>query len=460
MTVKEQIQLLGDLVGSYASRKNALDTAFEETGKVVSFVVEFDLIKVEFVYTKKASTLCPVRTLFCRIFLHKNSPYFYEIPEIIDFLNLDDFHCYVFPGMENEERVTACFSFLCRFLDDHRDALGALGAENEKWENEKRKTLKMMFAVKEETLPSDEETQTRYFLRLSFFAEQQFLLRSTNFPAYRFFLDGKYEKSLEKYQKVKNLFPYEERLIAFMRTAETPYDAVPDKCDSRNALKRCGSSKKNFLLLLVSWIACMLLLSLPFAAALLITGAVWESKTSYADLLPLWSLFLFAGVPGLIFGTAAWKKLAGFVFKNDQEMTDFSDILFPKSTFLFFGIAGSVVLCGMIVLFVLSVKPTFCVYDDHTFSYTLSDGSGAKTDDLSEIESVYHIAGRYNDYGNYIKRGSYVIVLKDGTQIDTDAFNRSNEKHLEKSLLPLLDKEVISVKSEKDIPTPDFSVKK
>ena len=448
MTVKEQIEKLGILVNDYASHVDALDTSFEETKEFASWSVVLNLIKIEFVYTKTERADCPVSTLFCRIYLHKNSSLSYHIPEIIDYLNIDDFHCYYFPYIENEERLTACFDYLCQFLNMHIKDIELLGNECDKWDDKKLEIIKRTNKIKESDIPTNKDEREAYFSFLFALEDWLYIARFTNFPAYRFFLNGQYEKSIKKYAKVNGLFPYEEKLISFMKSTEPTFKAISPECNTRKAVKNYNASKKDLFGMIISWIICIIVLAIPFSLAIIIVNAVYEAKTVYADTISVWNAFLFSGVPGVLFGIMFKNKISGFFNKQSKEAKDFEDILIPKSTMTAIKIFGSVILCAIIFLFAITVKPVFLVYDS-TISY--SSTKDTNTYEISEIEKIYHINGRYNSDGEYIARGSFVLVFKDGTQIDTDTFVNSNEKHIEKHLLPLFDQDIICVESEKEI---------
>lgn len=51
-------------------------------------------------------------TLYSRIYLNFNDNRRLHIPEIIDKLDENDFHCYYFPYIENEEKLKTALKFL------------------------------------------------------------------------------------------------------------------------------------------------------------------------------------------------------------------------------------------------------------------------------------------------------------------------------------------------------------
>ena len=70
-----------------------------------------------------------------------------------------------------------------------------------------------------------------------------------------------------------------------------------------------------------------------------------------------------------------------------------------------------------------------------------------------DIDSVYYIESRYNDYDERIERGSYVILFGDKTSLDLDGY--TSIEYAEKEILPLLKNkgfDINGVNSEKELP--------
>ena len=73
--------------------------------------------------------------------------------------------------------------------------------------------------------------------------------------------------------------------------------------------------------------------------------------------------------------------------------------------------------------------------------------------DYDDIENIYYIQSRYNEYGDRIERASYVLDLNNGKLLDLDGYTTTKET--EKELLPYLKSkgfEIIKLDSDKDLP--------
>ena len=69
--------------------------------------------------------------------------------------------------------------------------------------------------------------------------------------------------------------------------------------------------------------------------------------------------------------------------------------------------------------------------------------------EYEDIENIYYLKARYNEYGEKIDRSSYVLHMKNDDYIDLDGYTSIEVS--EKEILPLLNLEVISVESEREL---------
>ena len=70
-----------------------------------------------------------------------------------------------------------------------------------------------------------------------------------------------------------------------------------------------------------------------------------------------------------------------------------------------------------------------------------------------DIENIYYIQSRYNEFGDRIQRASYVLDLNNGKLLDLDGYTTAKET--EKELLPYLKSKgfkIIKLDSDKDLP--------
>lgn len=450
MTVDKLISNLNETVRKYAASKDALTVEYYSDKRIASWTVEFKLIRVQFMLTKKEKLFLPVSTLFCHVFLDKNDYCYYHISELCEYLGLDDFRCYIFPYIENAERLNNCFNVIAGFLDENESGIDALALESDTYKEKKIADAKKVLKQKDPGAYIDEEDV--YYGTMLINYNSLMLMRLSKHPAYIAFLKGDYQRALKKYSKIKRLFSYERRLVDFISSLRGHYDAITPECSSYfNAEEIFGNESvlKAFVLSVVIGVAAF---SLLFALIIVLMNICYISGTLYADTIPVTHAVLLGALPGLFIGIRYTTKMAGIIQKKRKQAEELEGILVSRRLS-----KTIIVLCVILTVILVALlfrvgRPTIRAFEDH-FQYSEFNSffSGYEKYDYEEVKSVYHIEGRYNYRGEFINRDSFVIVLADGKMIDTDSFNDDSVSSVEKSLIPLFNKEVVNVRSKEDI---------
>ena len=442
MIITKRIKQLHQLVFDFSHDTNALEVAFEENKKLAEWTVKYNIVKLQFVLTKKETVLCPVSTLFCRIYLGKNELFFYHIPEIAEYLEPDNYKCYYFPYIESEERLDACFSVLAAFLKKHYGKINEMAKSAEmssKIKEEKQKEVIRLFTQKE---PEKELPEVILYGYETYVLLPRYAADST----YREFLCGEYEKALQLYDKMEakgRLTNYEMRLYAFIKELKTSYEALPDECntllDSREVTSPSAEGKR----ILRAAIVCELVLGMLFSAIVAVVNAILSSGTVYYLGMPWYVGFLFAGVPA-VFG--------GIVLRNGigKQTSTFDKLINPAWAEPFARIVFVVALGGMLFLcFCLSFAST-AFYKEHM---TYNEGEALLPTEITtcyyaELKQVYYSEGVYNDYGDSINRPAYLFEFEDGTVWNSDGFTsvKEVEEHIH-SIVDLYYKQIVRIKA-------------
>ncbi len=129
-----------------------------------------------------------------------------------------------------------------------------------------------------------------------------------------------------------------------------------------------------------------------------------------------------------------------------SQLRDASNIMISggvkKASFIVFVVSVAVSIFFAIMMLTANIR--FCEdtikFDSKEYSYT-------------QIDSVYHISARYNDFDERIERASYVILFKDKTSLDLDGY--TTPEYTKKEVVPFLKEkgfEVRKADSERDLP--------
>lgn len=187
----------------------------------------------------------------------------------------------------------------------------------------------------------------------------------------------------------------------------------------------------------------------------MIANSIMSKDTLFYSGLNGWDSILFSALP-TIFGSIIFKSKFHKLFnKNDvSKAIEYDKILnstvSKKISYIFF----EIILIVVIVFFVYMINGNLKVYDEYML-YKSDDFLSEEYEEyrFDELEDVYHIDGRYNDYGDWIERDSYVLLFTDGTMFDTDCILAS-KNDIEENFIPIIKvyvDEIKNVKSEKNI---------
>ena len=432
-----------------ADRPEFVHTCFEEGKKSCSFSMLLRACKIELVYCWKWETLAPPSVLFCRVYLNKNVPLFLHLPELLCELEAEDFRACYFPCIESARRMADCFHALMAVVDDYIPRAEALAQSA-------RANAVMQRRFREEFLENRTEDKeknvwnyndstdrtAREFIDTAF--ESVLVERFTANAAYLDYLTGNWERSLKRYQKMEKsgLSVYETKLCRFMARPENRgFQAMPPQCMAMTAYQKFEQGPR--------CLGDMLLCSIPWSALffLIIAGmnVIMARGTVFFFGVPLWCCL----IPGLgcgVFGYIAFQKqyLKWMNRRQELEFAQLSDHhgRLKKLTVAIFGLVAALGLAFCISLPLMSSR-----FYDH-YAVILHDEF--RRFEYADLDSVYMIRGRYNEYGDFIARPSYVLVFRDGmVDLDCEA-SLKKQKMLVETLFP--DRVAIEAESDRELP--------
>lgn len=438
----------------YAKRINSLGTKMSSDKKNTFFSIFLPMIKLQFIYSKKRSAFDLPSTIFVRVYLNKNNDVFFHIPELLSFLDIDDFRACYFPYIESEKRMNCCFDALTDVLDTHLAEFENIASNYraEKMRKYQFDSIKDMYALKNE----DYDNLEQYIMMLEVGEGMSFLHRYTDFGAYYDLCCGKREEAIMKYGKLisKNkAFAYEKRLLNFISKPENAdFKPIAEECFSYKEAKPYLTNDNVF-----SWKSLLFSLTVTTVSFFLVSfiiEAIMSAGAAASFGLTWWVVLIFAAISSVAVTIGFSDKINKLVGdKNIKDRTAFNSILESKIA----KDIGEVLFRSLsAICFVFIVYCSFLttnIYDTHIL--TPSDEGMFETTriEYEDIEKIYYMDARYNIYGDRLERPSYVLILNDGNMFDFDMVGTAEET--EEYVLPLLEKyelEIIRVDSDKDIP--------
>ena len=446
MIIPTLINNLHKLVFDFSQQTNAIEVEFVENKKLAEWSVKYNIIKLQFVLTKKEKIACPISTLFCRVYLGKNEAFFYHLPELMEYLEPDNYKSYYFPYIESEERLEACFGVLAAFLKKYIATINALAKSTEKSElikATKKEELIRIFTEKE-----PEKEMEEYFL--SSYEELVLLLRNAGDGAYREFLCGNYEKAWKLYEEIDKkgkLTSYEKRLCVFLKERKEEYIALPEECNTLREVKKVASTSAESKAMLRAALVCELVFGSVFAGIVVMISAILSAGTVHYAGMPWYYAFVFAGIPA-IFGGIAFRNGIG-------KPTDaFEKLLNPQWAENLAKLVFGITLPGMLLITVCTSFMSTRFYEEN-MTYEAGEDLlpiNETTCYYADLKNVYYSEGLYNIYGDYIARPSYLLEFEDGTVWDSDGC--TSVEVVEEHILPIIDDyydEIRNIKASNEI---------
>lgn len=443
-----------ELCTDYAEQSGAFGWKTTVGKKLCTADFLYRTAKLQLVYRPKEGVGIPPSTLYCRVYPDKNNPIWLQLPQLLPLLGLRDYRAVYFPYIESAQRMEACFEALTFFLQQLVPVLEALGSDGEDQALLKSWIAHEVPDADPEEILFKESFQQKNFLALLDAYEQLHLIRYTQFKPWYQYLLGERAEALKQYRCQKDLSPYEIGLVGFLQSPESKdFVPMPPECFAMRDKDSITRGKDDILTMGL----CALVLYGVFAVVLcLVMGllqiiSAWGTSCWFGA--PWYSGALLGALPAMFGGIARRRRLIPLLFpKNADQQLEFDDIISdtPLVRHLSRG-ALAVTAVGALLLIPVISSSQVQLYEDHAaIHHSLFDHQSFT---YEEVEAIYHIQSRYNDFGNRLELDSYVIATDDGQLTDLYGF-ASGEETRKKALPIFLNAgiEVIELDSDRDLP--------
>ncbi len=465
---KELVETFKECVFEFCEkyRLQIVDCKTEEKDKkYVSVGFEFPSAKVEFIYNIKERVFCPASTLYCRIYPRKNNNVYFHIPEIAQYILDDIYKCFYFPYIENPQRMRNCFAYLFETIIDALPRIYSLIQDEEKYRELLLKKESLL--VKEFNIRKSYEFQSEYYVEEDVLGEYQdmyenswLLYAFTRFDGYQLFLIGKYEKAKMAYEKLllkrqPDVFSAKllKKINELIANGEE-YTPLELECRSEIDARMGSMDGRTFLMGVMCVLIAYAVFFIVFSVFLFCLIKLFASDITFLAGVKWYDSLWLAGNPGLWGGIAFRKQISSLVLRRKANpIIDFDKISTPKAiNGLAYGFFA-VVTVLTIVLSSCSLCCSALFYEDRV-KFPASDVEFTLemvTKKYSEIDKIFFVEARYNEYGDRIERSSYVLKFNDSTMLDLDGYTSVEET--ETFILSLLPKdiEITYVDSERNI---------
>lgn len=281
-------------------------------------------------------------------------------------------------------------------------------------------------------------TQIESDKRKLLFLYYHLLLSRLLSAGYEAYMTGNYSRALKKLKKLKIKTAFDECIMGYLQGAAQPRPHVPPTVfESMTKLYKNGMQKNSmgagFKFVLAGYLFG--LLWLPFFLgvyflfyfiegrdALYLMGSLSNAPVS------MFPCFLI-GMLMIYFKPEIYYKI--FYRKNYQRLMELERASFNPGGHRFMkGFAG-VVIAGCIVFLFLTVHQNLKLTEEGIIDNTRFWNLKGSFYTYEEVDRVYYKETTTSQYGEDFPEPSYVIRLKDGSEIDPYLFDTCNEKFLE-----------------------------
>lgn len=402
--------------------------------KYMAAKVYYNSLVVKFIYTAHG-TLNVVNSILGAVISFGKNEKAPEIPLPLfaDYCNADIASPMYIPLITNEKGMEQAFDCIGGVLHQLLPRAIEISYNPEKKTNILKnfvKEIKAIFDIRSVNFAAGMEIYNFFQLRFT----------STAFINY---INGNLQLAIQQLEKEKNPTAYEKRVLEIWKSQQqAAVDNLPAIVENTKTYNKKGVQKTNwkeFGLLVLSWILLTPLTSL-FYTGIYFLLYVFEKRGSVLVLGPVYNYpfcIVFGFVTAIALSYFTMLRIYKWFFKRDfQKYCELYSIQnggkadrFMKH---FAGILCVIGVLGCILMVKWNVKfMPDGIIDNTRFLSVKGDYYSA-----DEIQEVYYKPVRVNDFDETLDAPSYVIVLKNGKEIDL--YEYGEIKDYESALLEIL----------------------
>lgn len=363
---------------------------------------------------------------------------------LLDYIDIGTSHPLSIPGILDSKGMKEAFDLISGVLELHMREISEAFKERDKIECAFFEEASAVLNTK------IDEFNAEFYINDGFYSF--FTLRFCS-SAFINYIKGDTKTAIKQLRKVKKKTGYESRTLMLWERGETVELSGLSKLQEGlvpyNKSGTMGVNKKEMVAMFLSWVVLTVLFSIGYLGLFFLLYAV-ESRNAVYLMGPIYNFpycilaaYLSAIAASYFTRFWAYKRL----FPKDYEKFRAADQVNngKSADKLIKGMLIILVVCSLLgtVLFTrFGIKFLDDGFVDNTKFFSIS-GQYYQYDD---IERVYYMPNRVNGFGETIEYPSYVIVLKNGKEIDLYEYDEI-EKY-EEPLLEYLKKKGVNVEKE------------
>jgi len=406
--------------------------------------VFYPAFALEFQYTAHGMLNVNNSILSCTVYLDKTEDAIgIPLPLFTDYCDYDTAVPLCIPFISNELGMQQAFDCICSALEPIMPEIAHISVNAEDRTAVVaafREEVKRVFRLNDQSFDSMDINELCFDYFADRFASAAFLNH----------IKGKDEKAVKQLSRIKRLTGYEKRMMRVWEGGEN--GSIPDLSSIVSNAQRYNDSGvqknsiKEFISLFLAWFVLTPLVSVPYLGIFFLVY-FFESRNSVYLMGAIYNFpycilagFLTAIVVSYFTRFKAYKLL----FKKDYETyCELDPIQNGAGADRLMKIFLAVIVVGCLASSVLFAKWNLNFLSDGFYDNTAFFSVKGTFYSYDEVQRVYYKPNRVNGFGETLDFPSYVLVLKNGKEIDFYEYDDINE--YEDTLLEHLRKQGIVI---------------
>ena len=356
--------------------------------------------------------------LECRIKLDCTDPYTdFSLYDLLYLLDENDFHTYIFPGIDTQGKMSACLDEIFRALFEYSERLAAIGENREiclRAQAGKRREIEAL--LRRDIFALGESEMIEWHLN----CYREIYVGRMCLDWYADYVCGRYERAAYRLSRMSSKSGYEQRLLRFMRTlgSGVRYEVTPPACAAVFSRGNSRSHGKMRAYLLSTLVCAPIMLAFFSAVAFAVRTLLYRT----CDFAPLDAPTL---VGSLTFCTVVSSAFAArvvyprFMKKEERESHTVlggkaAEEMKIRTGRVLFRFLAVILLC----LITLEAKSTVAFYPGYIVDNT---GLVSKAYAYTDVDAVYK------------KGSSYTVKMKNGDTVSCRGMEEAVQNLLSKT---------------------------
>ncbi len=419
-------------------KKNNPEKGYHSVGAWIifkKFVLKLD-------YKINVSMLIPKSTIEMRfLFEDGKLPVEYSIYDLFDIVDNNNFKCYTFPYVTSETKMIEVLNYLVETFLKYKDKIQDISKSAEQ--------IAMLEKIVDEktTLLLDEKIfESKNILHLMRMLELYYVLDISRFTmeGYLDYINGKYKKSIKKYNKLGNkLTVYEKKLIAYIEdnNIEIP---VEGKLNTMQQARRLKTAKIELLPMILSWIALIPIWYIVYSLVFYISLHYIAKGAIYVGGADAFMVFMPAFLTAIVSAFFTRRGVYKLMFKKDYTtIVALDEIENGEKTYTIMAKLLQFVIALGLVISVLAANTNISFYENGFKDNLNFLNIKGETILYENVDCVYSAKAITNDFGEIINLPTYVISLNNGKKIDLFYYMEFDE--IKQNIIPILEKNNVPI---------------